>query len=135
MWSSKELRTFNRICCGCGLCREELKMATHVRVMLLASAVAAGALFNAQSVQAATAAAQPHAIIADQAASNSNVVEVRRGWRGGWGYRRGWRGGWGYRRGWGGGWGYRRGWGGGWGYRRGWGGRGGYGQGWGGGGG
>jgi hypothetical protein len=120
-------RRSDRIFCRSGLCCEELKMATHLRIVLLAAATAAGTLFGAQSAQAATAAARPHAIVADLMASTSNVLEVgRRGWRGGgWGYRRGWRGGgWGYRRGWrGGGWGYRRGWyGGGWGYRRGWGG-------------
>ncbi len=72
-------------------------MATHLRVVVLAAAAAAGALFNAQSAQAAIATAQPHAIVADLVASTSKVVEVGR--RGGWGGGGVWRGGWG-----GGGW-------------------------------
>ena len=42
---------------------------------MLAAAAAAGALFNAQSAQAAIAV---HAIVADLVASTSKVVEVRR---------------------------------------------------------
>ena len=68
-------------------------MPAPMRNSLLAAATIAAALLNAQSVQAATAAAQPHAVITDLAASTSNLVEVRRGWGGGGGWGRG--GGWG----------------------------------------
>ena len=52
-------RRSDRIFCRSGLCCEELKMATHLRIVLLAAATAAGTLFGAQSAQAATAAARP----------------------------------------------------------------------------
>src|SRR5262245_1334291 len=111
-------------------------MAIRMQVVVLAAAISTASILGAQSAQAATAAAQPHAVIADLMGSSGNVIEVGRRWGGGWGNRGywrhggwgpGWRGGWGYRRAWdGGGWGGRRGWGwrrgwGGWGYRRPWG--------------
>ncbi len=83
-------------------------MTTHMRATILAALTAAAALFPTQSVQAATAAVQPHSIIFDQA-SDALIENVGR--RGGWGHGGYRRGGWGYRRGV-----YRRG---GWGYRRG----------------
>jgi hypothetical protein len=76
-------------------------MASRMGIMLFAAATVSGALLS-QPAQAALSAAQPHAIIADAAASANTIVNVRHwggGWGGGGGYWRrggwgGWRGGW-----------------------------------------